>query len=221
MNDLKLVLVTFLLCFTHFSGFAQTNAVPSQDPRVALKQELAAVKSLKAAFTQAVYDEGDVVYEAQGQLYLAKPGKVRWETAYPDEALMIADGQKIYNVDSFVEQVTVFSQRQAIENNPIVLLTTLNDEIWNEFTITKLALAELNKNIDATSGYSIKALSPDAQITSLTIQFRNELIASISTLDAQGQTSQLIFDKPVLNDTLPEALFVPSFPESFTVDDQS
>ena len=69
----------------------------------ALKTKLAGLESFKAAFTQSVTDEnGEVVHEATGNLTMARPDKLRWETLSPDETVLIADGSAVWHIDEWV-----------------------------------------------------------------------------------------------------------------------
>ncbi|MEC8375938.1 MAG: outer membrane lipoprotein chaperone LolA, partial [Pseudomonadota bacterium] len=104
-----------------------------------LKALLADMKQYRATFNQTVVDaQQNVVHEAQGVLTMTRPNKLRWETTFPDETLLIADGEAVWNVDTFVEQVTVLSQESAIKDNPIVLLTASDNATWSQFSITEL-----------------------------------------------------------------------------------
>ena len=87
----------------------------------ALKALLSDMRQFRANFAQTVVDaQQNVVHEAQGVLTMTRPDKLRWETTFPDETLLIADGEAVWNVDTFVEQVTVLSQANAIKDNPVM-----------------------------------------------------------------------------------------------------
>lgn len=193
-----------------------TNDVLSQKNIAAssLKMHLVKMEQYKAAFSQRVLDaEGDVVHEAMGTLTMARPDKLRWETTFPDETLLIADGSAVWNIDSFVEQATVISQSQAIQNNPIVLLTSEDDTTWNDFTIEAIS--------DADTAFRITPITNEGNIQSLTLSFNKAgLLTSLTMLDAQQQVSQLTFNDITTVFDIDDQAFVPHVPESYIIDDQ-
>jgi len=179
-----------------------------------LKMHLEKMEQYKAMFSQRVLDaEGDVVHEAMGTLTMARPNKLRWETTFPDETLLVADGSTVWNIDSFVEQVTVISQSQAIQNNPIVLLTSEDDTTWNDFMIEAIS------DTDAT--FLIRPVTNEGNIQSLTLSFNEVgLLTSLTMLDAQQQVSQLTFNDIDTVFDIDDMTFMPNIPDTFIVDDQ-
>ncbi|MBQ4831461.1 outer membrane lipoprotein chaperone LolA [Alteromonas sp. MMG017] len=189
---------------------------------VLLKKRLHGLQQYQAAFNQTVTDaQGNIVHEAQGTLTMMRPNKLRWETTFPDETLLIADGEAVWNIDTFVEQVTIISQDQAIKDNPIVLLTANDDETWDSFVISKLDDAKASSMLEQ---YQVVPKSTDGQIKSLTLGFNSEgTLSTLDMLDAQDQTSALIFSEQDLDfaiDTVKDNLFFVDVPQSYIIDDQ-
>lgn len=185
----------------------------------ALKVLLADMKQYRATFNQTVVDaQQNVVHEAQGVLTMTRPNKLRWETTFPDETLLIADGEAVWNVDTFVEQVTVLSQKNAITDNPIVLLTASDDATWSKFSITELSVSAEN---EALRSFQITPNEAGGQIVTLTLTF-NSLgnLAALNMLDTQQQISTLVFDNVETRFMLAADTFAVHVPDSFIVDDQ-
>ena len=194
----------------------------NNDASVLLKKRLHDLQQYQAVFNQTVTDaQGNIVHEAQGTLTMMRPNKLRWETTFPDETLLIADGEAVWNIDTFVEQVTIISQDQAIKDNPIVLLTANDEETWNSFVISKLDDARASSTLEQ---YQIVPKSTDGQIKSLTLGFNSEgTLSTLDMLDAQDQTSALIFSEQDLDfaiDTAKDSLFSVDVPQSYIIDDQ-
>lgn len=206
----QLFVVVVFFTFSSSNGWAND---------VELKNKLSSIQTLSAQFVQRVFDENEEIYQAKGRLYVAKPQKVRWETQYPEESLMIADGTAVWNIDTFVEQITIFDQASAIMNNPLVLLTTEDNDVWSQFSISNI-FTEPNQEKGASDIYQIDSLDETAQIKRLTISFVNNAIASIVSVDAQGQESKLEFTNLQVNDTLNDSLFNVDIPKNYTIDDQ-
>ncbi|GFD70642.1 outer membrane lipoprotein chaperone LolA [Alteromonas marina] len=194
-----------------------------------LQTRLSNMKQFRADFTQTVVDaQQNVVHEAQGTLTMTRPNKLRWETTFPDETLLVADGDAVWNVDTFVEQVTVLSQDNAIKDNPIVLLTSTDEATWSKFSISQMndgvptntSASEIN-NDTVMQSYQITPKEEGGQIVTLTLSFNqdNEL-ASLNMLDAQQQISTLVFNNIETRFPIPADTFSVDIPDSFIVDDQ-
>lgn len=194
-----------------------------------LQTRLSNMKQFRAEFAQTVVDaQQNVVHEAQGTLTMTRPNKLRWETTFPDETLLVADGDAVWNVDTFVEQVTVLSQDNAIKDNPIVLLTSTDEATWSKFSISQMndgvptntSASEIN-NDTVMQSYQITPKEEGGQIVTLTLSFNqdNEL-ASLNMLDAQQQVSTLVFNNIETRFPIPADTFSVDIPDSFIVDDQ-
>lgn len=202
---MKLLFSRTLMALTFFS------AATLADDAALLKDKLAGLESFQAAFTQAVTDEqGEVVHEATGTLTMARPDKLRWETLSPDETVLIADGTAVWHIDEWVEQVTVMSQQQAIDNNPMVLLTSNDESVWQQYEIT--ALAETT--------FEVAAKAEGGQIRTLTLSFDDKGLANLVMLDSQGQQSAINFAQRVFNKPVFPSAFIADIPDTFMVDDQ-
>jgi len=194
-----------------------------------LQARLSNMKQFRAEFAQTVVDaQQNVVHEAQGTLTMTRPNKLRWETTFPDETLLVADGNAVWNVDTFVEQVTVLSQDNAIKDNPIVLLTSTDEATWSKFSISQMnsgvptntSASDIN-NDTVMQSYQITPKEEGGQIVTLTLSFNqdNEL-ASLNMLDAQQQISTLVFNNIETRFPVPADTFSVDIPDSFIVDDQ-
>ena len=208
-----------------------TSDIDTNDT-AALKTLLGDMRQFRANFAQTVVDaQQNVVHEAQGVLTMTRPDKLRWETTFPDETLLIADGEAVWNVDTFVEQVTVLSQANAIKDNPVMLLTSNDDSIWSTFSINQLdnelskLLGQENRsgqeNTSNLRSFQVTPKQPGGQILTLTLTFNssNEL-AALTMLDAQQQISTLTFSDIETTFPLAADTFEVEVPDSFIIDDQ-
>lgn len=176
-----------------------------------LRALLAKINTLQASFTQVVNDNAGVALQtSSGNLILQQPDRVYWQVLVPDETLLIANGERVYYVDEFVEQVSIFSQRDMVANNPLMLLTSSDDQVWEKFTVTF-------QNKD----YVVTPVASDGQIIQLTLRFVNNELNQFTLLDNQGQVSQFSLNGTVLNMPLPVNQFSYTIPDGFSVDDQT
>ncbi|MEG3768200.1 outer membrane lipoprotein chaperone LolA [Alteromonas sp. 14N.309.X.WAT.G.H12] len=179
----------------------------------ALKKTLMGIEQYQAKFHQKVTDAaGNVVQEATGILTLARPNQLRWETHSPNESLLIADGSAVWYIDPFAEQVTILDQANAVENNPVILLTSNDDSTWEKFTV-QTAMGESNS-------YIIEPVEPDGQVHRLIVTFKDNKLVFLSTTDAQEQISELAFSEIKMNTPVAPTLFSAEFDDNYIVDDQ-
>ncbi|GEA10923.1 outer membrane lipoprotein chaperone LolA [Alteromonas sp. KUL49] len=191
----------------------QSAVVADNVAKDALKVSLQKISQFSSEFVQIVSDyEGNIVHEAQGIIAMSRPNKFRWETTFPDEALVIADGETVYSIDSFVEQVTLLDQSTTIADNPIVLLTSNDSDVWDKFDVTTIA--------GDSEAYYVLPQNQNGQIKGLTIAFSIEGdLSSIVMLDAQQQQSAISFNSENNRIVSPD-LFSVEIPEHYIVDDQ-
>lgn len=191
------------------------GAMPVYADQEGLRSLLTGIEHYQATFSQKVVDEsGEVIQEAEGDIAMARPNRLRWTVSFPDESVLIADGQSVWSIDPFVEQVTVFSQVTTIDNNPMILLTTNDANEWNKFTVS----APISAGNQVK--YQVSPKDTSGQIQQLTLSFEGELLAGLTFVDSQNQVSDIVFSDAVVDQALSPALFVPDYADTFTVDDQ-
>ncbi|MDC0602084.1 outer membrane lipoprotein chaperone LolA [Aliiglaciecola sp.] len=193
------------------AAIASNEDSASDDAAVSLKALLKGLKTFKAQFKQTVNDaQGELLQESGGELSLKQPNLMLWQVIEPDENQMIADGQTLWYVDPFVEQVTAVQQAQSVANNPVVLLTDPDNTSWQDFSIHLL-----------NDEYVIEALNPESQIARLILQFDKQgVLSSLRFIDRQQQISALQFSNIEQNQTITDDVFVFALPEGFEMDDQ-
>jgi len=181
--------------------------------KLELMATLAKIEFISAEFTQQIFDEaGNELQQGSGLLSVSKPNLVNWQTVLPDESLIVSDGSSLWFYDPFVEQVSVYSLESAIANTPILLITSNDDKLWQDYTVVKLT----------NDRYLISAIDVNARVKSLELSFTNRKnkleLAAFNILDATGQLSVITLTH---NHKEPDAsLFTFSVPEGVYLDDQ-
>jgi outer membrane lipoprotein carrier protein len=190
--------------------FAQTEDKVSSSAKQELQNLLSEFTSFQAIFSQVITDaEGDELQRSSGSISLLTPNKIRWETNEPDESLLIADGETVWNVDHFVEQVTVMDQKAITDSNPLMLLVSDDNSQWNKVSVSK------NKRT-----FTIISTDPEASISQLDLVFDSGQLTSLSSYDRQRQTSLLVFTDVQQNQEVIENTFRFSVPDAYIIDDQ-
>jgi outer membrane lipoprotein carrier protein len=202
---LKLLIIAGLGFFSQV--WAQTSEM---DAKQQLRDQLNQLKTFQADFTQTVVDfDNTVLQQAQGKIALKQPNKLYWQMLIPNESVLLADGQTLWNVDPFLEQVVAYTQEAAIENNPLILLTDPNSDKWQSF----------NVEFDSQQ-FVITPTVSGGTIEKLRLVFKDNSLVELETQDAQQQSSTLFFANIQQNQPISDVKFTFVLPPGFELDDQ-
>ena len=180
------------------------------DAKQQLKVKLLKLQTYQANFTQTVVDiENTLLQQATGRIVLQQPNKFFWELFEPNESVLLADGNNIWNIDPFLEQVVVNDADIALENNPLILLTNTDSSQWQEFEVSQL-----------DGQFIITPREPNGGIDSLRLVFNNDTLVELETQDGQQQKSLLLFSDIKQNHSLPADTFLFVMPDDYELDDQ-
>ena len=180
------------------------------DAKQQLKVKLLKLQTYQANFTQTVVDiENTLLQQATGRIVLQQPNKFFWELFEPNESVLLADGNNIWNIDPFLEQVVVNDADIALENNPLILLTNTDSSQWQEFEVSQL-----------DGQFIITPREPNGGIDSLRLVFNNDTLVELETQDGQQQKSSLLFSDIKQNHSLPADTFLFVMPDDYELDDQ-
>ncbi|MCC2615757.1 outer membrane lipoprotein chaperone LolA [Aestuariibacter halophilus] len=186
------------------------SAVADEAAVAALQQHLNQLHSYSADFEQQVTDaEGNILQQAQGHIVLRQPSQMHWEVLPPNENILIADGQTLWHIDPFVEQVVALDQAAAVDNNPIILLTDPQSPQWERFDVQQTG-----------TQFTIHAQSTDSPITQLSLTFEQAQLTGLAMTDSQGQESALTFSNIQQNVAVADQQFSFTLPQGFELDDQ-
>jgi outer membrane lipoprotein carrier protein len=194
---------------------AQSAKTASDDAKAALQSLLGKIETYRADFTQAVTTrENVVIQESQGDFLLKQPNLLRWNVHTPDETVLIANGEQVVYVDHFVEQVSVYTQATLVDNHPLMLLSQQYADAWHAYRVEYAPSS-------TQTAFVITPNESNASVQSLRLRFDNAQLSQVTSVDAQGQTSQFIFTNIVINQPLAPASFGWELPKGYLLDDQS
>jgi outer membrane lipoprotein carrier protein len=181
----------------------------AQSVKEELQGQLAQLKPFSADFTQTVTSaEGDNLSTAKGSMQLQRPNQFRWETTSPDEQLIVSNGKSLWFYNPFVEQVSIYSLKDAIANTPFMLIAGTEQSAWKDYRVTK------------TSGVYTVITPNDPAATKFTLQFKQGEISQFSVQEQQGQNSQFVLTNHKTMNKMDPALFNFIIPEDTDIDDQ-
>lgn len=180
------------------------------DAKQQLKAKLAELTTYQASFKQTVVDiENTILQQASGRILLQQPNNLYWELFEPNESVLLADGDNIWNVDPFLEQVVVYDADAALANNPLILLTNPDSSQWQEFNVSR-----------TNEQFTITPQTLNGGVESLRLVFDGEMLVELESLDAQQQKSVLQFSEIKQNTPLPADSFIFVMPDEYELDDQ-
>lgn len=208
MNKLTQLKQLFLFITVSISS---TFAISADiDAKQQLKTKLALLATYQANFTQTVVDiENTLLQEATGRIVLQQPNKLYWELYEPNESVLLADGDNIWNIDPFLEQVVVNSADVALDNNPLILLTNPDSSQWDEFEVSQ-----------SENQFIITPHELNGGIESLRLVFNGDILVELESQDGQQQKSLLSFSQVKQNEPLPVDTFKFVMPDGYELDDQ-
>ena len=159
------------------------------------------VHTLRAEFQQSVFDEEAVkIDDSSGVLYIARPGRFRWDYTAPYVQEIVGDGEKVWIYDSELEQVTMRPLGDALGDTPVMLLSS-NEPLEHSFEV---------RAAEGDSGYAWAELTPlagEVSFTRIRLGFDGETLRVMELEDAFGQLTRLEFSAVERNPTLEPGLF--------------
>ncbi|PHR80636.1 MAG: outer membrane lipoprotein carrier protein LolA [Colwellia sp.] len=205
-----------------------------------LRAKLANLNYFSANFTQEVVSEaGELLEQSSGELAISKPNLANWHTLEPDELAIVSDGNDVWFYNPWIEQVSVYSLSTAITKTPILLLTSKDELLWQQYTVTQERVsqekvvqertaqegASQDKVTEQGDRFVISAKDPNSQIKSLTLVFSakeplGSELSQFSFLDATGQVSHIKLSNFDAQKAPESSLFHFVVPEGVQIDDQ-
>ena len=204
----------------------QSGTQQSLDAKSILMAKLANLDFFSANFEQEVLsDSGEILEKSSGKLAISKPNLANWHTIEPDELAIVSDGQDVWFYNPWIDQVSVYSLSAAIAKTPILLLTSKDETLWQQYTVSKKMVTKASKETDeANESFVISAKDVNSQIKSLTLIFDSNKedgnLKQFSFLDATGQLSHIKLNDFDIQNEPEESLFKFSVPEGVQIDDQ-
>lgn len=197
------------LIFVFISALAAP--VLALDGPARLSAFLDQVHSLRADFQQSVYDEdARPLDDSSGKVYIARPGRFRWDYTEPYPQEIVGDGEQVWIYDSELEQVTVRPLGDALGDTPVMLLSS-DEPVEHSFEV---------RAVEGPDGYDWAELTPLAEQVSfkrIRLGFDGEILRIMELDDAFGQLTRLRFARVERNPDLDPALFRFTPPEGADV----
>ncbi len=123
--------ILYLLCASAVAG----SADPLTDAVLGIQKRYAGVDNLSADFQQ-IYRGPGIEQTESGQLWMKKPGLMRWEYTTPEKKLFVADGRETFLYAPADRQVQIASfSSEEMHSTPLRFLLGQGD-ISRSFSVT-------------------------------------------------------------------------------------
>jgi outer membrane lipoprotein carrier protein len=174
------------------------SAAQAADDVDDLLAALAPVKHLQGSFTQQQYGQDKLLLaESSGKFRLLRPGYFAWEILSPDEQLIIADPQYIWQYDRDLETVTRRPVTTNAEMAPLQILGGDESALREKFQVVRKEEGSFLLT-PLTSGAGFKQLTlylDKAQLTGMDIQdnLDQSVVIKFADLDSESELSSADF----------------------------
>ena len=159
------------------------------------------VTTFKASFIQVVLDENLLALEeTSGLLWIARPGRFRWDYESVHGQSIVADGEVLWLYDVELEQVTRRAQESAIGQTPAVLLSG-GQQYRKDYNVTILGRQ------GAVNWISLVPKVSDGSFAEIQLGFEGETLRLIQLLDELNQITRVTLANVVENEPIPDSVF--------------
>ena len=193
---IRILLISFCISA---NAFAEDKTLSTGERY--LENFLANTKTFKAEFQQTLraYD-GEILQKTEGEFYLNRPGKFRWNYKEPYEQIIVSDGERIWIYDVDLEQVTVQKQTSGLPATPMALLED-SASLYKSFNVSPL---------DEHDGvFRLKLLSKtkEADFGEIVIGLDSKGLRFMQLHDQFEQVTDIVFSEISTNKALAKELF--------------
>ena len=157
--------------------------------------------TLHADFHQQVLtSESRVQQESDGQVWILRPGRFRWNYLTPYKQQLVADGRRLWSYDEDLAQVSVQPMDKVFSATPAMLLGG-NEPLEKVFHLQELPADDGGQQV------LLKPKSDDSSVIEVRLQFSKGVLSRIEARDNFGNTTSFAFSKVVRNGTVDETIF--------------
>ena len=195
------------------SALGLTFGAPAwaDDAAERLTERLDPLERYQAAFEQQILDgSGERLQSARGEMWLSRPGMLRWEVEAPYSQTVVSDGDDVYMYDPDLEQVTVQEMDDRVTHTPALLLSGSVDDLTESYEV----FYEQDGGEDV---FTLVPISADTLFEELSMVFDADTLTELWMMDSTGQRTAITFSNITLNGEIAEDMFDFEIPEGTDV----
>lgn len=176
-----------------------------------LTRLLEPLETYVADFEQVILDgSGERLQEAQGRMWLSRPGKFRWEVDAPYQQEVVSDGDEVYLYDPDLEQVTIQPLDTRVTHTPALLLSGSASELTDSYDVTY-------QEEGAEETFTLIPSDADTLFEELKLTFNSDQLDMLQMTDSTGQRTAIRFDNVEYNPSVEDARFDFEIPDGTDV----
>ena len=157
--------------------------------------------TLQADFDQQVVDGNkQQLQSSQGQMWIMRPGRFRWDYETPYKQQLVADGERLWSYDEDLEQVTVQPASEVLTSTPAMLLSG-DKPLETVFSIEETSTTADDQRV------TLVPKADDSNVIRLQVHFSGKLLIHIDAEDSFGNTTIFSFSNLERNPKLDENIF--------------
>jgi outer membrane lipoprotein carrier protein len=172
-----------------------------------------AITSFSGDFNQVVKDdEGDIIEKYQGEIFIQKPGNLRWNARVPFEQTIVANKSTVWFYDKALKQVTINKSNNTKQKNPALVLSGTAEEIKKAYKI--------NLKVDEKTqvhAYELVPKKDDRLFEKIIINIQKDKIVSLEIYDSLEQITQISFSNIKNNIKFKSNIFIFDVPKGVKV----
>lgn len=173
------------------------------DSHQILNDFLKDTKTLHANFHQELMDEkGQLLEVSEGEMYVQRQGKFRWDYQKPYKQLIVADGSTVWVYDVDLEQVSKKTMNKALGKTPAVLLSS-HSNVEEDFFVNRLPAPAPEVIL-----LELRSKDAQAQFETIRVSLKNNELIAFELLDNLGQKTKMSFSQIERNGKLASQLFI-------------
>jgi len=204
-------LISFTLIISLLIGASPLLAESDQQKALnAIQKQYEAVVTFKASFEQKSFVKlMNQTQQAQGQVLIQKPGKMRWVYTAPDPQILVSDQKTLWLYVPEDEQVTKVPVESIYSSNTPALFLAGRGKLTEIFNV--LQIMEEDNEITVVLGPKNEDQSLDRLI--LYVDNKNYQITGSTVYDKLGNRTDIHFQNIQVNVDIPAEKFQFNIPE--------
>lgn len=193
-------------------GLAMVPAIGVADEATErLSERLAPLESYQATFEQRILDgAGERLQEANGVMWLSRPGLLRWEVEAPYAQTVVTDGEDVYLYDPDLEQVTVQQVDDRVTHTPAMLLSGNIEDLAASYDI-------FHEKEEQEDVFTLIPRSNETLFEELLLTFDGATLTELWMTDSTGQRTAIAFSDIRQNGAIDEERFTFDVPDGADV----
>ena len=196
------------------SALGLTFAAPmawADDAAERLTERLDPLENYHASFEQRILDgSGQRLQSAHGEMWLSRPGLLRWEVDAPYSQTVVSDGEDVYLYDPDLEQVTVQAMDDRVTHTPALLLSGSATELTASYDV-------FYEQQDGDDVFTLIPTSADTLFEELSMVFDQQTLTELWMMDSTGQRTSITFSDITRNGSIDRSLFDFDIPDGTDV----